>query len=307
MAPLSPFTYTQRLIIERMRKDLTHCLLRPVSVVYWAPNDGFVSVASLCVEGTGQYTGPLASILTGPGIAGDGYATEAADGSTLATGVRFPDAAKIARLAAIRSYPALSREQTRSRSRGNPATRPSRGLDIFSRQSLDLQVLAGIQQSMSCLRHEPSRLTHVEAPQVGESRYDRASPFFHSRGSPTTRPTAMQLQPAPSFTQPDTIELLRRELSRRIQRNVIADFGQSDCGRFRDASLCVEELPAGSWGTPGVLVTILTDTATGEFHTIDAEGVPIDERVTFDQAIKSARFAAVRAYRSKTRGAHLFA
>jgi hypothetical protein len=98
------FTHTQRVIIERTRKDLVRHLLRPITVVFWKTSDGLVGIASFCVDGTGRDAGPLASISTGPVIAGDGYSVDAADGSPLAEGVPFVYAAQVARLAALRSH-----------------------------------------------------------------------------------------------------------------------------------------------------------------------------------------------------------
>jgi hypothetical protein len=98
------FTYTQRVFIERMRKDLSRCLLRPITVIFSVTSDGLVGVASFCADGTGRDGGPLASILTGPGIAGDGYSVEAANGSPLAEEIPFVYAVRVARRAALRSH-----------------------------------------------------------------------------------------------------------------------------------------------------------------------------------------------------------
>jgi hypothetical protein len=98
------FTYTQRLVIERLRKDLSRRILRPITVIYWAPSDRLVGIASFCIEGAGRDAGPLASILTGPGIAGEGYAVDAGDGSPLAEGVSFAHAEQVARLAALYAH-----------------------------------------------------------------------------------------------------------------------------------------------------------------------------------------------------------
>lgn len=105
------FTYTQRLVIERMRKDLSRHLLRPITAIFWTTSDKLVGIASFCIDGTGRDAGPLASILTGPVIAGGGYSVDAADGSPLVEGVSFVHAAQVARLAALRSHREPDRAQ----------------------------------------------------------------------------------------------------------------------------------------------------------------------------------------------------
>lgn len=50
------------------------------------------------------------------------------------------------------------------------------------------------------------------------------------------------------------IDHLCSDLSSRIHRNVTADYGQTDCGQFHDAALCIEGTPekfSGVAGPPG--------------------------------------------------------
>lgn len=103
MTTQSPFTYTHRIVIERMRKALGRQLCRPVTVEYGRPAEGLVFDASFRIEDArGRARKPLASILTGPGIGGDGYSVLAADGTPLANGIRFHVAAQMAGFAASR-------------------------------------------------------------------------------------------------------------------------------------------------------------------------------------------------------------
>lgn len=97
----SPFTYTQRTVLERVRKAMNRHASRLVTVNYGATDDGLVFAATLCLSGPTD--SPLVTILTGPGIGGDGYAVLAADGSTLANGVPFHIAATVAQSAACRA------------------------------------------------------------------------------------------------------------------------------------------------------------------------------------------------------------
>jgi hypothetical protein len=91
---------------------------------------------------------------------------------------------------------------------------------------------------------------------------------------------------------------LCKELTRRVQRTVTVDYGQTECGQYHDAALCVESLPAGSWGHPGSLVSILArPEIPGGFAVLAADGSPVVEGVALGQAVQAARFEAVRRYR----------
>ena len=95
-----------------------------------------------------------------------------------------------------------------------------------------------------------------------------------------------------------TIADLCKELTRRVQRTVTADYGQTECGQYHDAALCVESLPAGSWGHPGPLVSILAGPGIPEgFVVLAADGSPVVEGVALGHAVQAARFEAVRRYR----------
>lgn len=103
MTRRSPFTHTQRIVLERMRKALGLQFCRPVTVEFGRPVEGLVFDASFRIDDArGRGLRPLFSILTGPAIGGDGYCVLAADGTPLANGIRFHVAAKMARFAASR-------------------------------------------------------------------------------------------------------------------------------------------------------------------------------------------------------------
>lgn len=108
----------------------------------------------------------------------------------------------------------------------------------------------------------------------------------------------MQLQSTFTPAHRVAIDLLCKELTRRAQRTVTADYGQTECGRYHDAALCVESLPAGSWGHSGPLVSILAGPdVPGGFAVLTADGAPLAEGVTLEHAVQAARFEAVRRYR----------
>jgi hypothetical protein len=114
----------------------------------------------------------------------------------------------------------------------------------------------------------------------------------------------MQLQSA--FTaHRAAIEALRKELTRRVQRTVTIDYGATDDGREHDATFVVEELPEGALGRPGPLVSILTGPGIkGDgFVVMGSDGATLAEGVSLDRAVQSARFAAVREYRTQAEGA----
>ena len=91
---------------------------------------------------------------------------------------------------------------------------------------------------------------------------------------------------------------LCKELTRRVQCTVTADYGQTECGQYHDAALCVESLPAGSWGHPGPLVSILAGPGVpGGFAVLAADGSPVVEGATLGRAVKAATTEAVRGYR----------
>lgn len=90
---------------------------------------------------------------------------------------------------------------------------------------------------------------------------------------------------------------LCKELTRRVQCAVTAEYGHTECGQFYDAALCVESLPAGSWGRPGPLVSILAGPGVrGGFAVLAADGSPVIEGVALEHAVQAARFEAVRSW-----------
>ena len=94
------------------------------------------------------------------------------------------------------------------------------------------------------------------------------------------------------------LDNLCEDLSRRTRRTVTADYGQTECGQFHDAALCIESLPAGSWGQPGPLVSVLAGPGVpGGFVVLGADGIPKVEGVGLEVAVQAAKSEAVRAYR----------
>ena len=77
-----------------------------------------------------------------------------------------------------------------------------------------------------------------------------------------------------------------------------ADYGQTDCGLYHDAALCVESLPADAAGHTGPLVSILGGAGIpAGFVVLGADGAPVVEGVALGHALKAARLAAMRRYR----------
>lgn len=101
----------------------------------------------------------------------------------------------------------------------------------------------------------------------------------------------------PAFTtdQQATIAKFAQELTRRTQRTVLAEYGETEDGAIHDAALCVQSLPVGCWGRPGPLVSILS-TGAG-FVALDSEGIPVIERASLAEAVQHARFTAMRCWR----------
>jgi hypothetical protein len=104
-----------------------------------------------------------------------------------------------------------------------------------------------------------------------------------------------------SFTasQRNSIEALRGELSASTHHAVTTEYGSTDCGQHW-AALCVEELPVGSWGTPGPLVTIVTGARVkgglGCFGVLGFDGIPIAEGVELNEATRAAEAAGLLAW-----------
>ena len=109
MASSSPFTYTHRVILGRIKKALNRESSRSITLDYGVTEDRLIFHATLSVQKSSDHPKePLAAVLTGPAVGGDGYAVLSADGSTLANGVTFHHAAKVVRSVAWRgSYMSL--------------------------------------------------------------------------------------------------------------------------------------------------------------------------------------------------------
>lgn len=106
---MNSFTLNEQAAIEGLRLDLTqrtHATL----VTEYGQTDCGQSWAALCVDGFPKGiegpTGPLVSILVGSGVLGTA-ALMAADGSSMAADLQFPDALKFARIAGIREFRAM--------------------------------------------------------------------------------------------------------------------------------------------------------------------------------------------------------
>ena len=100
------------------------------------------------------------------------------------------------------------------------------------------------------------------------------------------------------------IDDLCKDLSRRTQRTVTADYGQTDCGQFHDAALCIQDLPADAEGHPGPLVSLLAGPGIpAGFVVLGADGASVAEGLGLGQAVRSAKLAAMRRYRGMVKGA----
>jgi hypothetical protein len=94
------------------------------------------------------------------------------------------------------------------------------------------------------------------------------------------------------------IDDLCKDLTRRIQRTVKADYGQTDCGQVHDVALCVESLPEVAQRHPGPLVSILAGPGVaGDFVVLGADGAPVAEGIGLGHAVTAARLSGVRSYR----------
>ncbi|WP_208511949.1 hypothetical protein [Variovorax paradoxus] len=106
-----------------------------------------------------------------------------------------------------------------------------------------------------------------------------------------------------STTHQRQIESLRATIARRIQRAVTLEYGTDDQGGSW-AALNVETLPYGSYGHPGMLVSILAGSGVeGEAAVMSADSGTIANGVSMSEAVKAATFAGVREYRAMSRGA----
>lgn len=89
------------------------------------------------------------------------------------------------------------------------------------------------------------------------------------------------------------------DLTKHLKCPVSADYGLTECGEVHDVALCIESLPAGSWGRPGPLASILTGPGIpGGFVVLDARGVPTVDGVTLEVAVQAAKSGAVRGFRA---------
>ncbi|VTU29922.1 hypothetical protein [Variovorax sp. PBL-E5] len=101
------------------------------------------------------------------------------------------------------------------------------------------------------------------------------------------------------------LEALCADMTQRIGRKVTPEYGETDDGDYRDVALCIDSLPAGAWGKPGPLVTLLAGphVARDGFTVMGADGVAVVDNIAFEEALKAARFAGVREYRAMCEGA----
>lgn len=115
----------------------------------------------------------------------------------------------------------------------------------------------------------------------------------------------MQTQTILTFTQQASLERLRKELTQRLQRTVVVEYGATEDGLFYDAAFSIECLPVGSLGSPGPLVSILAGPGIGGegYAVLTADGSALADGVSFSDAERAARFEAVREYRRLATGA----
>lgn len=101
-------------------------------------------------------------------------------------------------------------------------------------------------------------------------------------------------------TQRTQIEALRRDLVQRTHRPMATEYGDTDDGQHW-VSFEVETLPDDAPGDPGVVVSILIGAGIpGDAAVMARDSSSVSHGVEFPEAIKAARFAAMRAYRAMT-------
>ena len=90
---------------------------------------------------------------------------------------------------------------------------------------------------------------------------------------------------------------LCRDLTKRIQRKVTAEYGATDCEQFHDVALCVAD-----GGLPYPLATIISGPGTPDGCVVlGSTGAPVVEGVRLAKAVQTARFEAVRNFRAMVR------
>lgn len=102
-------------------------------------------------------------------------------------------------------------------------------------------------------------------------------------------------------TQQEALEVLRSNITRRIQTRVDVDYGCAENGQFY-ALFCVAELPFGSCGPHTPLATIISGPGVKGFAVVVDPRSAVVETPDFDHAIKAALLPGVRTYRQITRG-----
>lgn len=133
-------------------------------------------------------------------------------------------------------------------------------------------------------------------------RPDKAPPSGDIRSSSTPGTLVMQATTAFSPAAQAFIANLCKDLTERLKSTVNADYGQTECGEVHDVALCVESLPAGSWGHPGPLASILTGPGIpGGFVILDAQGIPTVEGVPLEVAVQAVKSEVVRGFREALR------
>lgn len=88
------------------------------------------------------------------------------------------------------------------------------------------------------------------------------------------------------------IESVCLQLSGQYGLTFIAEYGQTECGQFHDAALCVDE--DGACGSP--LVSLITGPgiAGDGFAVMGADGSSLADRATFTKALRVAQTVARR-------------
>ena len=96
--------------------------------------------------------------------------------------------------------------------------------------------------------------------------------------------------------QQTSIEALCLHLTRRVRHPVTAEYGSTECGQHW-AALGVDELPMGSFGRPGPLVSILTGAGVDGVAAVMAlDGSAVEGGSGFAEVLQAAQGAAMVAW-----------
>ena len=86
------------------------------------------------------------------------------------------------------------------------------------------------------------------------------------------------------------------QLAQEIGSTVNTDYGMTDCGQSW-AALSFEEMPEGSWGRSGSLVSIVTVAGVPRLTGVmSADGQALVDACEFSEALGAAKVAGMREY-----------